>query len=257
MKVLFSLLGALTISGVAAAKPLTTTPLPPDVVAKSFSIKNLSLVDISMLGGEVEIKGDPDTQNTQTVIVKIVKKNFSSACNLSMDQIVHTLKIRVNKSAHAGLIKCESRIEVTTPATVELAIQADTASIKVEGTRGPISYNIEGGDVTLDGEITKLIGKSGRGSVTVNAIGLTGPVRIDGAAVGVTATYRSVPDSGAFEMKVARGGGKLYMPASSSIAPPKFEAQIGVLTNEIPTSLGGAYGVSLETEAGDLVIKKI
>ena len=241
----------------SASFPLFANPpivSPPEVLTKTFDVKNISKLDLSIPEGIVQIQGERDLEKA-TVTIQKHKEVFNSLCNVQLENVGKTLVVSITKPAHSALIKCESEIYITLPAEIYMNIKSELGSISTKGTRGEISYDIKKGNISLVGEISALKGKSGDAIIDIQ--GLTGSATIEGNAISLSATYLVVQRSGSIKIKAKSGTSQIFMPSDSIIAPPHLETGHGKLYNEIPTALH-AYSVSSEVkETGDLVIKKL
>lgn len=217
----------------------------------TFDSKTVHNVSIENSSGNITLRGVFKAQAT----VEVVKKNFSSDCQLTVNQENNTLKVRVFTEALKLSDECEADLAVSVAPTAKAQVVAGAGKVVVSGMASDLNYAIGSGSLSVAAsQLGQVIGTSGSGNVTLN--GGVANANLKAGSGDLLISYAKRPLKGEISISSGSGDARVLVPAGTKLKT-EFFAGSGSLKNTLGEDRSAEFKVSMKAGAGNLSIEKL
>lgn len=238
------------------------------VETREFRGIGLESLQVKNSSGNVKVSVSGDG----SAYVSAKKLIFDKSCRLKMNRAGKVLVVEVEKDGWPNGETCRVDFEIKVPRSVALNINSGSGDLNVDGTNGPIIFDLGSGDVVVKAEAEKLHGNSGSGSIkasgtfgdievetgsgSIDANGLTGKANLKTGSGDLNIKYKSASNKSYLYIETGSGDAAVYLPAETKVKTD-LKSGSGRVHNELGESASASFTVSMKAGSGNLKIKKL
>lgn len=233
------------VAAAAALAAVGTGGNPPEEVVREYDGVLIEKLIVENTSGRIQVSVNPRPR----IVIVATKRNFTPRCTFGTEKTAfNEVVARVEKPIGET---CDVDLEIQVPRKIDLQLWSNSGAVSVDGVEGKLAINSGSGAVQANGKFDAIKLNSGSGAVDIRGIQGGGEVALGSGAVNL----RFLDDpKGRLDVKSGSGHTQLFFPKGAKINA-QLSTGSGDVVNEIETSSGADFGVSVKAGAGDVSVK--